>query len=126
MDARRSALIWTPLFGKWVTQIMYSTASNVVYTSREGVSPLPLAGSRQRITKIQSSVYVNSKNVTLGLYRDRSVERIKGNQATFDNSQRNNLRSCVWFCVVVFGVVLVLISFYGGNLAFFYLVGEQA
>ena len=34
--------------------------------------------------------------VTLGLYRNRSVERIKGNQATFDNSQRNNLRSCVW------------------------------
>ena len=34
--------------------------------------------------------------VTLGLYLNRSVERIKGNQATFDNSQRNNLRSCVW------------------------------
>jgi len=34
--------------------------------------------------------------VTLGLDRNRSVERIKGNQATFDNSQRNNLRSCVW------------------------------
>jgi len=34
--------------------------------------------------------------VTLGLYRNRSVEQIKGNQATFDNSQRNNLRSCVW------------------------------
>jgi len=24
------------------------------------------------------------------------VERIKGNQATFDNSQGNNLRSCMW------------------------------
>ena len=34
--------------------------------------------------------------VTLGLYHNRSVERIKGNQATFDNSQRNNLRSCMW------------------------------
>jgi len=34
--------------------------------------------------------------VTLGLYRNRSVERIKGNQAAFDNSQRNNLRSCLW------------------------------
>jgi len=34
--------------------------------------------------------------VTLGLYRNRSVERIKGNQATFDNSQRNNLRSRLW------------------------------
>ena len=35
-------------------------------------------------------------NVTLGLYRNRSVEKIGGNQATFDNSQRNNLRSlCV-------------------------------
>jgi len=35
------------------------------------------------------------KCVTLGLYRNRSVARIRGNQATFDNSQRNNLRSCV-------------------------------
>ena len=34
--------------------------------------------------------------VTLGLLRNRSVWRIKGNQATFDNSQRNNLRSCLW------------------------------
>jgi len=40
--------------------------------------------------------------VALGLYRNRSVERIKGNQATFDNSQRNNLRSCVWVRLVVF------------------------
>jgi len=38
-------------------------------------------------------------SVTLGLYRNRSVGRIKGNQATFDNSQRNNLRS---FCSGVF------------------------
>ena len=41
--------------------------------------------------------------MTLGLYRNRSVEKIGGNQATFDNSQRNNLRSCVWVSVVVFG-----------------------
>ena len=34
--------------------------------------------------------------VTLGLYHNWSVKRIKGNQATFDNSQQNNLRSCVW------------------------------
>ena len=34
--------------------------------------------------------------VTLGLLHNPSVWRIKGNQATFDNSQRNNLRSCVW------------------------------
>ena len=34
--------------------------------------------------------------VTLGLSRNRSVGRIKGNQATFNNSQWNNLRSCVW------------------------------
>jgi len=40
--------------------------------------------------------------VTLGLYRNRSVRRIRGNQVTFDNSQRNNLRSCVWVSVVVF------------------------
>ena len=38
-----------------------------------------------------------------GVYRNRSARRIKGNQATFDNSQRNNLRSCVWLSVVVFG-----------------------
>jgi len=40
-----------------------------------------------------------TNGVTLGLYRNRSVERIRGNQATFDNSQRNNLRSCVWVSV---------------------------
>ena len=34
--------------------------------------------------------------MTLGLSCNRSVGRIKGNQATFDISQRNNLRSCVW------------------------------
>ena len=34
--------------------------------------------------------------VTLGLYRNQSVERIKANQATFDNLQQNNLRSCMW------------------------------
>ena len=34
--------------------------------------------------------------MALGSYRNRSVKRVKGNQATFDNSQRNNLRSCVW------------------------------
>jgi len=34
-------------------------------------------------------------SVTLGLSRNRSVGGFKGNQATFDNSQRNNLRSCV-------------------------------
>ena len=54
--------------------------------------------------------------MTLGLYRNRSVERIKGDQATFDNSQRNNLRSCVW----VFGgsvgeSVFGLISFRRGE-----------
>jgi len=32
--------------------------------------------------------------VTLGLSRNQSVERIKGNQTTFDSSQWNNLRSC--------------------------------
>jgi len=40
-------------------------------------------------------------DVTLGLYRNRSAYGIKGNQATFDNSQRNNLRSFLWgfsFC----------------------------
>jgi len=48
-------------------------------------------------------------SVTLGLYRNRSAVRIKGNQATFDNSQRNNLRSCLWglfFVEWVFGAAL--------------------
>jgi len=33
--------------------------------------------------------------VTLGLYRNRSIENQRY-QATFDNSPQNNLRSCVW------------------------------
>ena len=44
--------------------------------------------------------------VTLGLSGNQSVERIKGNQATFDNSQRNNLRSHVWFRWDWFGSVV--------------------
>ena len=39
--------------------------------------------------------------MTLGLSRNQSVGGIKGNQATFDNSQQNNLRSCVLIAVVV-------------------------
>ena len=42
---------------------------------------------------------VAAADVTLGLSRNRSVGGFKGNQATFDNSQRNNLRSCVWVWV---------------------------
>ena len=61
--------------------------------------------------------------VTLGLYRNRSEDRIKGNQATFNNSQWNNLRSCVWVSVVVFGLSpfllggksLVICYFFGGS-----------
>jgi len=34
----------------------------------------------------------------------------KGYQATFDNSQQNNLRSCVWVSVVVEVRMFVLIS----------------
>ena len=49
--------------------------------------------------------------VTLGLYRNWSVERIKGNQATFDNSQWNNLRSCMWVSLVVlFGLSFLSLS----------------
>ena len=52
--------------------------------------------------------------VTLGLSCNRSAVRIQGNQATFDNSQRNNLRSCVWVRWVVFfgedALVLSLLS----------------
>jgi len=50
------------------------------------------------------------RNVTLGSYRNQSVRRIKGNQATFDNSQRNNLRSCVWVSVVVLVRMVVLVE----------------
>jgi len=57
--------------------------------------------------------------VTLGLYRNRSVERIKGNQATFDNSQRNNLRSCVWVRWVRVGNVSE------GDVSWFSLVGVK-
>ena len=34
--------------------------------------------------------------MTQGLSRTRVFGESKGNQATFDNSQRNNLRSCAW------------------------------
>ena len=54
------------------------------------------------------SVETRYPAVTLGLYRNWSVNGIKDNQATFDNSQRNNLRSCVWVPVVVFGLSLFL------------------
>jgi len=47
--------------------------------------------------------------VTLGLYSNRSAGRIKGNQATFDNSQRNNLRSFMRVSSVVFGLSFSLV-----------------
>ena len=48
-----------------------------------------------------------------GVVWKSECRRIKGNQITFDNSQRNNLRSCVWVSVVVFVKVLVLMSSWG-------------
>jgi hypothetical protein len=64
MDARRSVLVFTPPFGKQVVWVTCPTASNVICTTRGGVSPLPLAVSRRRITKTQSGMYVNTeKNV---------------------------------------------------------------
>jgi len=66
MDTRRSALVWSPPFGKWAAWITRPTASNVVCTLCGGASPLPLAGSRQRITKTQSGVYVDSCVVSYG------------------------------------------------------------
>ena len=51
------------------------------------------------ITKVGNRTFtiaLDAQVVTQGLSRNRSAGRIKGNQATFDNSQRNNLRSCVW------------------------------
>ena len=73
---------------------------------------------------VRYRVYTLANIVALGLSCDRHVGRIKGNQATFDNSQRNNLRSCVW---VWFGSVVGDVhadfsrrgeksfSFYGGG-----------
>ena len=74
MDTRRSALVWSPPFGKWAAWITRPTASNVVCTLCGGASPLPLAGSRQRITKTQSGVYVDSeKNARTELSLDSCV-----------------------------------------------------
>jgi len=47
-------------------------------------------------TRRPEEICADTLRVTLGLFRNRSAVGIKGNQATFDNSQRNNLRSCVW------------------------------
>jgi len=47
----------------------------------------------------------SSTHVTLGLSLNRSAGGIGGNQATLDNSQRNNLRSCVYFGGIGFGSV---------------------
>ena len=55
-----------------------------------------LASTEVGKTVPAAAVEENADTVTLGLSRNRSVGRVKGNQATFDNSQRNNLRSCVW------------------------------
>ena len=59
----------------------------------------------ERARGIVSTPTALGKSVTLGLSRNQSVRESKGNQATFDNSQRNNLRSCVWFRGVWFGSV---------------------
>ena len=60
----------------------------------------------QQVGKWQTTSYMvrgsQVVGVTLGLSHNRSAWRIKGNQATFDNSQWNNLRSCMWVSVVVF------------------------
>ena len=64
IEARRSALVWTPPFSKWGARITRPMTSNDVCTSQGGVSPQPLAGSQRRMTKTQSGIYVNSeKNV---------------------------------------------------------------
>jgi len=67
-----------------------SLSASLFASSRSSWTSLPLKDSGS------SSRTVHSVSVTLGLYRNRSVGRIRGNQATFDNSQRNNLRSCMW------------------------------
>jgi len=48
-----------------------------------------------------------------------------GNQATFDNSQRNNLRSCSWVSVVVLVRMFVLISLRRGEKPLSF-IGERA
>jgi len=60
-------------------------------TDRALWMPLSVQVQSQLLNTPSSSLLV-----TLGLSHNRSVGRIKGNQATFDNSQRNNLRSCMW------------------------------
>jgi len=52
-------------------------------------------------------LWIEDYSVTLGLSRYWSLGRNEGNQATSDNSQQNNLRSCMWVLwVVVFGFSL--------------------
>jgi len=70
-----------------------------------------------------STATVEYEVETLGLYRIRSVKTIKGNQATFDNSQQSNLRSCVWVSVVVLVRMFVLIFLWGGKPLFLHLCG---
>ena len=64
--------------------------------------------SDPEITAFDIDTNLITQTVTLGLFRNRSAGRIQGNQATFDNSQRNNLRSCVWVSAVVLVRMFVL------------------
>jgi len=71
---------------------------------------------------VDPSALSHGPDVTLGLSCNRSVGGFKGNLATFDNSQRNNLRSCVWVSAVVLVRIFVLVSLFVSerNLFLFY------
>ena len=90
-------------------------AGTATATTPENTPETPSTNTRRWETvppKLKTKI---ATPVTLGLYRNRSAGRIKGNQATFDNSQRNNLRSCVWLSVVVSLRMFVLISLRRGK-----------
>jgi len=68
-------------------------------TTHDGKIALELCEENKGLLMYDGLIWIPDNDrlrVTLWLYCNQSVVRIKGNQATFDNSQRNNLRSCVW------------------------------
>ena len=103
-----SSILWTRRIKRACCVTSWAAASGSFrkYSSHSR-SPLVIDSEPPRI-----SISSNALCVTLGLYRNRSVGRIRGNQATFDNSQRNNLRSCMW----VLGVVLVRMFVFSSSL----------
>jgi len=88
-----------PLISHPVTSLLVSQLPGIPpSTSHTMTSWSEPVASSLSIHQLSSMLAVS---VTLGC-TEPECGRIKGNQATFDNSQRNNLRSCVWVSVVVF------------------------